>query len=418
MTPGKEGPTDPLFSSTDPIFAHKQLLKIGHIPDSDRIVGRDEEIQKLATALKPAVFGYSPNNMLIYGKSGTGKSLCTRHVTKRCREAAANQETAIGVAFIDCAQQTTETQAIRKLAVLLNNEDRTNVTIPSSGLSTSQYYDRFWQIIDSLYDCVVLVLDELDRLENDDILLQLSRAEESEKVRDCGVGIIGISNKIQFKERMSERVKSSLQERDFVFSPYDSDQLYEIMVNRADAYKDGVLGDGVISLCAALAAQEHGDARKAIDIFRHAGELAFEKGSESVEEKHVRDAQELAERDRFRELISGIPTQAKASLLSLAQLSIYNKQDRFSTSDIGREYKSLCDDVGLDPLSERRVYDLLKEQAFLGITEMNRTGGGRAQGSYMEHHLVEDPTIVKKVIQEDDRFAELTYRERTDFELW
>lgn len=418
MTTGNDGPGDPLFTSTDPIFARKQLLKTGHIPDSDRIVGRDEEIRKLATALNPAVFGHSPNNVLIYGKTGTGKSLCARHVTKRCQQAASNQQTTVGVACIDCAQQTTETQAVRKLASLVNDAERTNVTIPPTGLSTAQYYDRFWRIADALYDCIVVVLDEIDRLADDDILLQLSRAEESEKVRRCGLGIIGISNKIHYKERMNERVKSSLQEREFIFSPYDSGQLQQIMENRVDAYRDGVVEDGVISLCAALAAQEHGDARKAIDIFRHAGELAFEEGSATVEERHVRDAQELAERDRFRELVGGIPAQAKAALLSLAQLSIHNKQDRFSTSDIGEEYKRLCDDVDLDPLSERRVYDLLKEQAFLGVVEMNRTGGGRAQGSYMEHHLVEEPTIVKAVVQEDDRFSELTYRDRTDFKLW
>lgn len=418
MHPDKDDPTDPLFSSTDPIFAHKQLLKIGHIPDSDRIVGRDEEIQKLANALQPAVFGHSPNNLLIYGKSGTGKSLCTRHVTKRCHEAATKQGTEIGIAFIDCAQQTTETQVVRKLAILFNDREQTSIDIPSSGLSTAQYYDRFWRIIECLYDCVIVVLDEIDRLNNDNILMQLSRAEESEKVRDCSIGVTGISNQIQFKEQMNERVKSSLQERNFVFSPYDSNQLCDIMENRADAYKEGVLEDGVISLCASLAAQEHGDARKAIDIFRHAGELAFEEESTTVEERHVREAQELAERNRFRELISGIPVHAKTALLSLAQLSIYNTQDRFSTSEIGQEYQRLCEDIGLDILSERRVYDLLKEQAFLGITEMNRTGDGRGQGSYMEHHLVEDPTIVKKVLQEDDRFAELTYRERTDFDLW
>ncbi|WP_416840419.1 orc1/cdc6 family replication initiation protein [Haloferax sp. DFSO52] len=418
MTTGNDGEGDPLFTSIDPIFARKQLLKIGHIPEADRIVGRDEEIRKLASALNPAVFGHSPNNVLIYGKTGTGKSLCARHVTKRCREVASNQDVNVGLAFIDCSQQTTETQAIRKIGKILNDEDATSVSIPESGLSTAQYYDRFWKIADSLYDSVIIVLDEIDRIADDNILMQLSRAEEAEKIRDCGLGIIGISNKIDYKERMNERVKSSLQEREYIFAPYDASKLTNIMENRDDAFKDGVLEEGVISLCAALAAQEHGDARKAIDIFRHAGEIAFEEESSTVGERHVRAAQELAERDRFRELIAGIPAQAKAALLSLAQLSIHNKQHRFSTSEIFEEYERLSADVNLERLSERRVYDLLKEQAFLGVIEMNRTGGGRGQGSYMEHHLVEEPTIVRAVLQEDPRFNDLTYRDRTHFKLW
>jgi len=51
---------DPLFESGHRIFANKDLLKIGHVPEADRIVGRDEEISKLAKRLNGAVHGYSP----------------------------------------------------------------------------------------------------------------------------------------------------------------------------------------------------------------------------------------------------------------------------------------------------------------------------------------------------------------------
>jgi len=50
---------DPLFESGHRIFANKDLLKIGHVPEADRIVGRDEEISKLAKRLNGAVHGYS-----------------------------------------------------------------------------------------------------------------------------------------------------------------------------------------------------------------------------------------------------------------------------------------------------------------------------------------------------------------------
>jgi len=49
----------------------RTLLKIGHVPEADRIVGRDEEISKLAKRLNGAVHGYSPENVMIYGKTGT-----------------------------------------------------------------------------------------------------------------------------------------------------------------------------------------------------------------------------------------------------------------------------------------------------------------------------------------------------------
>jgi len=47
MTPDSSSSSvdDPLFESGHRIFANKDLLKIGHVPEADRIVGRDEEIR-------------------------------------------------------------------------------------------------------------------------------------------------------------------------------------------------------------------------------------------------------------------------------------------------------------------------------------------------------------------------------------
>lgn len=407
-----------LFTTEDPVFAHKELLTVGHVPDIDRIVGRDAEMQHIANALNPAIFAQSPINALIYGKTGTGKSLCARQVTKRCTRLAVERGVRMAVAYVDCSQQKTETQAVWSAATQLNDSDETDVVVPETGLGTAQYYNRLWSIVDELYDVVVIVLDEIDRQPDDEVLLQLSRAEEAGKVATCNIGVMGISNKINYKKTMDERVKSSLQEREFVFPPYDATQLRDIIDKRRDAFKTGVLSDGAVSLTAALAAQEHGDARKAIDILRHAGELALEEGDDRVRERHVRNAQELAERDRFRELISGVPVQTKAALLALAQLSTHSKRQSFRTSAVYDEYEQLCRDVGIKILTERRIYDLLKELSFLGVNEMNRTGGGRGEGQYTEHHLVESPTAVKAVIQEDSLFDELTYRDRTDFKLW
>jgi len=104
-------------------------LKIGHVPEADRIVGRDEEISKLAKRLNGAVHGYSPENVMIYGKTGTGKSLVSKHVCQRAQNAA-QDGVEIGTAYIDCAEDNTETQAISSLAAKLNDESSTGITVP------------------------------------------------------------------------------------------------------------------------------------------------------------------------------------------------------------------------------------------------------------------------------------------------
>jgi len=394
---------DDLFTRDDPIFVDKELLEISHLPDKGRIVGRDDEIKQLANAANPAIFGQSPSNVLLFGKTGTGKSLCAKYVTRRLVDTAAEEDVTVGTAYVDCAQDTTETQTVQTIATELNHPDATAVNIPDKGISTATYYKRLWTILDAEYDVVLVILDEIDKLETDSVLMQLSRAGEAGKVDQCKIGVIGISNKIKYKDRMDERVKSSLCERDFVFPPYNADQLGKIMHARSDAFRDGVLEDGVIPRAAALAAREHGDARKAIDILRYAGEIAQSNGASTVREEFVIQARERAETDRFRELIRGSTPHSRYVLQALTLLSLHadDSSAGFRTTRIYDVYEDICEKEGADTLSLRRVRDLLKEHAFLDVLEQTRHSGGSAEGSYTEHQLLEDPSVIQNVIDSD-----------------
>lgn len=394
-----------LFIREDPIFVNKELLEISHLPDEGRIVGRDDEIDHLANAVNPAIFGQSPSNVLLYGKTGTGKSLCAKYVLRRLVETADEEGINAVYAYVDCAQDTSETQAVQTIASTVNTDD-TDIYIPDKGISTATYYKRLWNILDSKYDVTLIILDEIDKLEDDSILMQLSRAGEAGKLSKCKIGVVGISNKIKYKDRMDERVKSSLCEREFVFPPYDAEQLNMIMEARSDAFRDGVLGSGVIPRAAALAAREHGDARKAIDILRYAGELAQSEGADTVREEFVVQAREKAETDRFRELIRGSTPHSRLALQALTVLSLNSSDNSeppkqgFRTTRIYDVYEQICRQEGTDPLSLRRVRDLLKEHAFLDVIEQSRHSGGSAEGSYTKHTLLEDPTVVRNVLQD------------------
>jgi len=201
---------------------------------------------------------------------------------------------------------------------------------------------------------------------------------------------------------MDERVKSSLCEREFVFPPYDANQLRNIMEARSDAFRDGVLEASTIPRAAALAAREHGDARKAIDILRYAGEIAQSNGSTTVREQFVTQARQRAETDRFRELIRGSTPHSRYVLQALAVLSLSNpQQEGFRTSRVYEIYENICRQEGSESLSLRRVRDLLKEHAFLDIIEQSKHSGGSAEGSYTNHQLLEDPEVVKDVLTEE-----------------
>lgn len=405
------------FSVQDHIFSKKQLLDVGYVPGSDHIIARNDEIRRLASSLNPAIVGEAPSNVFLYGKTGTGKSLCARYTTRRLVEAAEN-DVSVGRVIVDCSQENTETRAIRATVRGLNDPEVTGFVVPKTGFGRSRYYSLLWEALDVRFDAVFIVLDELDRLEGTDFLMQLSRATEANKLERCSVGIIGVSNKIKYRNRLEERAKSSLQEREIVFTPYDRDALRAIIRSRSNAFNGGVLSDDVVSECAALAADEHGDARKAINLLRHAGELATMNGADKITIRHVHSANNLAERDRVNALLAGSTVQQKATLLAVVSLALVEKTRTFRTPEVYAAYEDICAESGLETLSKRRIHDLLREWEFLEVLEITRTGGGRARGSYLRHRLLEDPSVIRSAFEKSDRFARIGITSGTTATTW
>lgn len=247
-------------------------------------------------------------------------------------------------------------------------------------------------------------LDEVDKIEDDAILMQLSRAVESGKLTESKIGVIGISNKVRYKDSLGERIKSSLCEREYVFSPYDATQIQQILRSRSDAFHDDVLEKGVVPRVAALAAREHGDARKAIDILRFAGEIAEENDRDSVTEACVDQAHEREETSRLAELISKSPSHAKLVLEAMALLTQQKERDNapVTTNEAYDLYKRLSDRDKSDHLKLRRVRDILSELEFLSIIDQERKWAGRGKGNYMENRLIDDPEVIIAACNESE----------------
>ena len=133
--------SDELFTREDPIFVNKELLEINHLPDEGRIVGRDDEISKVAAAVNPAIFGQSPSNVLIYGKTGTGKSLCAKYVSTRLVETAAEEDINAETAYVDCARPSRPSPVNSTTQRLLMSISRIKASAPQRTTSGS---GQFW----------------------------------------------------------------------------------------------------------------------------------------------------------------------------------------------------------------------------------------------------------------------------------
>jgi cell division control protein 6 len=161
----------------------------------------------------------------------------------------------------------------------------------------------------------------------------------------------------------------------------------------------------VIPLCAAFAAQEHGDARRALDLLRVAGEIAERENKSQVEEQHVRNAQEKIEIDRVVEVVRTLPTQSKLALYSVMLLR-NNGYRNVTTGEVYNVYRQLCIHVDMDILTQRRVTDLMSELDMLGIVNAVVVSKGR-YGRTKEIVLSVPITSTKKVLFEDYRLKPL-----------
>lgn len=378
------------------IFRSRDVLRPTYTPKE--LPHREEQIQELASVLAPALHGETPSNVLIYGKTGTGKTAVAKYVGKELEEADAGST--CSVMYLNC--EVVDTQ-YRVLAHLARHFDK---DIPMTGWPTDQVYSEFRNALDEKKRVVVIMLDEVDKLvrKGDDVLYNLSRINSD--LVQARVSLIGISNDLKFTEFLDPRVKSSLGEDEIIFPPYNAEQIQDILEQRAElAFRPGVLADDVIPLCAAFAAREHGDARRALDLLRIAGEIAERARSQMITEEHVKAARDKIEQDRVEEVIKTLPTQSKLVLYSILLLEEQAARN-ITTSAVYGMYKQLCPLIEVESLTHRRITDLIAELDMLGILHTVVISKGR-YGRTKEISLSVQPPKLKSILLQDYRLKDL-----------
>lgn len=360
------------YLSASSIFANKRVLQANYVPE--QILHRETELHAVAQVIAPALKGEKSSNLFVYGKPGTGKTLVVRQSTSQLQAVAVARGLPVKVLYVNCKLKRLADTEYRLLAQLAREMDR---PLPPTGLPTDEIYRVFFDLISARSGSFILVLDEIDQLvkkTGDELLYNLTRINT--ELSSSQLSIIGISNDLTFTELLDSRVKSSLSEEEILFAPYTAPELQAILEMRAaQAFKPGVLEQGVIAKCAAYAAREHGDARRAIELLRVAGELCEREGSTSLGFSHIDLAEEKIERDRVLDIVASLPRQSQLVLYGI--LSIASDRHVMHTGEIYELYLELCSRLGLRPLTQRRVSDMITELDMLGVINARVISKGR-----------------------------------------
>lgn len=380
------------YLEKQPIFKNKASLQSNFTPE--KISHRDEQIQQLANILAPALRGDKPSNVFIYGKTGTGKTLTAKYTTAQLSTIAKERGLPIKVIYLNCKLKKLADTEYRLIAQLLREYGK---EVAATGLPTDEVYHIFFTTIEKEKHNLLLILDEIDQLigkAGDELLYNLTRINS--ELKNAQITLIGVSNDLMFTELLDPRVKSSLSEEELVFPPYNAEQIQQILEERAKVgFCTNALVDGVIQKCAAYAAREHGDARRALELLRVAGELAERKGDATVKVDHLDEAEEKVERDRLLDVVATQPKQVQLALCAIID-ACKQKQGVF-TGEIYSLYERYCSHTGLRPLTQRRISDVIAELDMLGIIRAKVISKGR-YGRTREISIGVSDVIMQKMV--------------------
>lgn len=382
---------------------NRHIMRPSYVPEN--LPHRTEQIDQLAGIMSTALKGERPSNILIFGKTGTGKTAVAMYLGKELKGASSTANVGLDYIYLNCQVVDTPYGILQNVANRFIEDS--NEHVPFTGLSLERVYSVLVEKIDTQKRVIFLVLDEIDHLcrkNGDDVLYHLTKINDD--LKNVKICLVGISNDLRFTEGMDPRVKSRLGEEKVVFPPYNAEQLSDILAQRAkSAFIDGTLDTNVIQLCSALAAKEHGDARRALDLLRVAGELAERKEESKVTESHVNLAKNKIELDCINETIRTLPTHSKILLFSLV-LGEESNTEKVTTGDLYQTYKNLSKKLHMTELTQRRITDFLSELDMLGIIEAKVKSYGRG-GRTKEVRLCVATSDVRRILEEDELISSL-----------
>ena len=382
------------------LIKNRDILHFTYMPET--IFHRDSEQELVTQSLIPILKKSRPSNLLVYGKPGTGKTLVVKKILSKIQTRVEKSNFPIKLIYVNSKEETTLYQLLVSFGRQLGLDEK---QLPSNGLSISEVFKRLLKTIESNQLNAVFVIDEIDYLADlvkktgKDILYQLTRANERLKLGS--LTFVGISNDLTFKERLDPRVLSTLGEEEIVFTTYSVEQIKKILESRIEkAFVQGAVEEAALNLCSALAGREHGDARRAIDLLRVAGEIAEREQKTTINENHIQLARNKIEENKEVTALQSFPLHEK--LLIIAAM----KNTELATGEIYTAYKGLCQAVRQHELTQRRVTQMLSEIELSGIISGRIVHQG-IHGNTKKYKLTIPREIVKETFKDDLTFEDI-----------
>lgn len=241
----------------------------------DQPVGRDTEVNRIADAVRPLTRRKKPDNLLVYGPAGIGKTTCVRHVFNRLEK-----ESGARSVYINCWKYNTRSSLLTQLLIQLG------YPAPRKGKPVDELLSKIREWLDKNKG-VAVALDEFDQLDDQtEVIYDLQMLNQE---AENSLGIVMVSNRHPTKVQLDPRSRSRLNCQTLQFNSYTRQQLEDILEKRVEqAFRPGSVPDEVIEEIAEKVAENSGDCRTALDLLLTAGRNADNKNQREVTVDDVR----------------------------------------------------------------------------------------------------------------------------------
>lgn len=333
---------------------------------------REKQLSRIISHLTPILDGAQPNSALIYGPTGSGKTVSLIHVLSTFTKVAARHRIDFQYRYIDLTSPKTYFGALNEVAVALDSSNRKY----RKGIPIEFMQAKIRSAITGYKGFLCLLIDEADNIRPDPDAFFTFLAKTLPRQVSCRLLFIFLTNRLDWEKTLDPRILSFLKKSDIIFEPYNALDLLEILKLRVEkALCLDRVDPAALQKMAALASRETGDARKAVELLTKAVRVA-EETTGRLTEAEVDAAEHRLEVDKSTELINTLATQQRLALQSCYCL-FRNKNKKVTTGQAYEVYRSVCDSHGYSPLTQRRFCDMISFLDLYGLINARVVSMGR-----------------------------------------
>ncbi|MCX6773066.1 MAG: AAA family ATPase [Candidatus Micrarchaeota archaeon] len=149
------------------IISREEALRPDYVPTE--ALHRTNEMETIASSIKPMIGGQSCSNLFICGPTGTGKTTCMKLVANQLRESTSK----VIPVYVNCWERPT------KMGVYFEITEVLKLLLPRRGLAADEVFEKILETMRRENLAILLILDELDSLvykKQEAFLYNVSRA--------------------------------------------------------------------------------------------------------------------------------------------------------------------------------------------------------------------------------------------------